>query len=297
MAQSLGIAVVVVAHLNKSAGTDPIYRVGGSIGIVGGARSVLLFTRDPDDPAGEQGDRRALGHVKSNWGKLADTLLYRHEPATVTVGGECVDTHRLVLDGESVIDGRSLLGADPEDPPASKRERADELLSDMLSDRDWHRVSEIRDAAKRVGVSWRTVQRAAQAVPVEHEERGFPAVGYWRLPQSRQADGATVTPNRWRDCETSIATGDYAPYDAQSRQPSENGATGRERTVADVTAAEWLDVFPGSEWLPSEPVAHDSRCRYPVKHAGQAWRTHDDRLVCGVCHPPAAPDIVAEGAA
>lgn len=38
MAQRLKIAVVVVAHLNKAQGSDAIYRVGGSIGLVGGAR-------------------------------------------------------------------------------------------------------------------------------------------------------------------------------------------------------------------------------------------------------------------
>jgi putative DNA primase/helicase len=247
MAQRLGIAVVVVAHLNKSAGTDPLYRVGGSIGLVGGARSLLLFARDPDDPEGEQGARRALGHVKSNWGQLADTLLYEHESTDATVRGTTVETHRLVVVGESGVDGRSLLGTDPDDPPASQQERALELLADVLGDRDWHRGSTVKDAAKRAGISHRTLQRAAKDAGIEYDERGFPKVTWWRLPQSRQGDGATVAPNGWRDCENPVTTGDSAPLDSRSRHVLVNGATALDAaSIADFTDEDFLAIFPGS---------------------------------------------------
>src|SRR4051812_39128797 len=45
------------AHLNKSPGGNALYRVGGSIGLVGAARSLLAFGRDPDDPDGERGPK------------------------------------------------------------------------------------------------------------------------------------------------------------------------------------------------------------------------------------------------
>jgi hypothetical protein len=105
-----------------------------------------------------------------------------------------VDIHRLVPEGVSTVDGRSLLGADPNDPPASKHERANELLADVLGDNKWHRASDVKGAAKRSGVSDRTLQRAAQDFGIEHEKRGRPPIGFWRLPVSRQADGAK--PNR-----------------------------------------------------------------------------------------------------
>jgi hypothetical protein len=35
---------------------------------------VLLLARDPDDSKREQGDRRVLAHVKSNFGKQAPSL-------------------------------------------------------------------------------------------------------------------------------------------------------------------------------------------------------------------------------
>lgn len=249
MAERLDIAVIVVAHLNKSVGTNPLYRVGGSIGIVGGARSCLLFTRDPDDPDGEQGDRRALGHVKSNWGKEAETLIYRHEVVSVTVRGETDSATRLVPEGISGVHGTSLLGVDPDEAPADKHERANEVLADVLGDGEWHRSSEVRGEAKRRNIAVRTLQRAAKQASVDTDERGFPRITYWRLPQSRQPSGATVAPDPWRDCESPISTGDSARSASQSRHISEDGATEGATAVdphAHQLVAEFMRVFPGT---------------------------------------------------
>jgi RecA-family ATPase len=57
LAESTGAAVLVVSHLNKGRGTDPVQRLGGSIGLAAAARSVLLLDRDPDDPDGETARR------------------------------------------------------------------------------------------------------------------------------------------------------------------------------------------------------------------------------------------------
>jgi len=246
MAQRLGVAVVVVAHLNKAQGSDALYRVGGSIGLVGGARSVLLFTRDPDDPDEEQGNRRALGAIKSNWGKLAPTLLYEHEPATVTVKGTTVETHRLVELGESEIDGGALLGADCNDPPATKQERALELLADVLADGDWHRASEVKDAAAAQGIPVRTLQRAANETGIEDERRGFPSVTWWRLPHSRaMPSGATGKLHDWRDYENPVTTGDSEGSADQSCQTGGSGATVLPLRPANAITADLFDDEDG----------------------------------------------------
>lgn len=49
VAERTGAAIVIVRHLNKSGGPQAIYRGGGSIGIIGAARSGLLVASDPDD--------------------------------------------------------------------------------------------------------------------------------------------------------------------------------------------------------------------------------------------------------
>jgi RecA-family ATPase len=73
MAEHTGTAVLVVAHLNKGQSTDPLQRLGGSIGIPAAARSVLLLGRDPDEP---EDDRRVLAHAKSNVCPLAPSLAF-----------------------------------------------------------------------------------------------------------------------------------------------------------------------------------------------------------------------------
>src|SRR5207244_1306509 len=61
MGADTGAAVVVIRHLNKGSGSNPLYRGGGSIGIIGAARSGLLVARDPDNP-----DKRVLASTKCN---------------------------------------------------------------------------------------------------------------------------------------------------------------------------------------------------------------------------------------
>jgi hypothetical protein len=60
LAERHRVAVVVVMHLRKSEAQRAIYRVGGSIGFVGLARSVLLVAKD------EETGRRAIVPIKQN---------------------------------------------------------------------------------------------------------------------------------------------------------------------------------------------------------------------------------------
>ena len=66
-----GAAVVLVRHHNKAPGGSPMYRGGGSIGIVGAARAAYAVVRDPDDA-----DHRLLTTVKSNLAVEAPTWGY-----------------------------------------------------------------------------------------------------------------------------------------------------------------------------------------------------------------------------
>jgi hypothetical protein len=88
MAERTGAAVVVVRHLNKLVGGPAIYRGGGSIGIVGAARSALLVGRDPDDPS-----RLVLAGNKSNLGPLPRSIRYALETvgdvARISWGEKC----------------------------------------------------------------------------------------------------------------------------------------------------------------------------------------------------------------
>lgn len=72
MAARTSCAVVALRHLSKSGGANAIYRGGGSIGIIGAARTGLIVGIDPDDP-----ERRILAVTKSNIGRIPPALAYR----------------------------------------------------------------------------------------------------------------------------------------------------------------------------------------------------------------------------
>lgn len=74
LAERTGAALVVIRHLTKADGGKAIYRGGGSIGITGAARSVLLVGKDPQD---ETEERRIIASVKSNLGARPRSIAYR----------------------------------------------------------------------------------------------------------------------------------------------------------------------------------------------------------------------------
>lgn len=72
MADRTGACIILIRHLNKAGGSNPLYRGGGSIGIVGAARAAFIVGRDPDDP-----DRRIFAVSKMNIAAEPPTLAYR----------------------------------------------------------------------------------------------------------------------------------------------------------------------------------------------------------------------------
>jgi AAA domain len=107
MAQRTGAAVIMVTHLRKSREGTLMDRVGGSGGLVGAARSVLLFGRRKSAPENEsynpwdEADLRYACHVKANGAQLAPTLRCRIEPETVMAGDVRIESSQLLLEADT----------------------------------------------------------------------------------------------------------------------------------------------------------------------------------------------------
>jgi putative DNA primase/helicase len=71
LTESSGVPVLAIAHLNKKEAERALYRVGGSIGFVGLARSVLLAGEDPET------GQRAIAPVKCNLAAMPPPIKYR----------------------------------------------------------------------------------------------------------------------------------------------------------------------------------------------------------------------------
>jgi hypothetical protein len=183
VAQETGAAIVLVRHLTKGGGSNALYRGGGSIGIIGAARSGLLVAPDPND---EAGTRRVLAVTKANLATQATSLAYELVPAEEHV---CARVRWL---GESSHTSSSLLV-----PPPSKEERtaadeAVEFLRDALANGP-RPAKELFSDARDAGHSKRTIERAKREIGVQSVKSGIDTGWLWTLGEERHAVGRQPT--------------------------------------------------------------------------------------------------------
>jgi RecA-family ATPase len=72
LARSTNCTFLIVRHLNKGSSGNPLYRGGGSIGIIGTVRTGLLVTQHPADEK-----QRLLVAIKHNSSEKASNLIYQ----------------------------------------------------------------------------------------------------------------------------------------------------------------------------------------------------------------------------
>ena len=172
VAERADIAVVVVRHLNKASGANPMYRGGGNIGIIGSARCGLLLAPDPDDP-----ERRILAATKENLTARTPSLAFR----LVAASGSGVA--RVVWEGESHWTASQLLHASAE---------ASGVRSALSDARQWLRAALaagprpskiLQEEAAAHGHALRTLVRARRAEDiVVRKEPGRNGRWTWELP-------------------------------------------------------------------------------------------------------------------
>jgi hypothetical protein len=183
LAERRSMAVLVCAHLNKDEQKRMLYRVGGSIGIVGLARSMLFMTHDPDDPGGDEGNMRLLAHAASNWSARAATLRYRLDVvAWEEDSGELITTTKLELVGVCEYSAEQLIAPTRSREP-SKVELAEDAICEALQNGPRFSNEVKAEVLAAVECSVATLQRAAGGLHFTHvitSEGGGPAT-VWRL--------------------------------------------------------------------------------------------------------------------
>jgi hypothetical protein len=158
LAERTGAAIVVVRHLNKGTGGNALYRGGGSIGIVGAARSGLLIAKHPEDDG-----RRVLASIKSNLAPPAPSLVFGL--ASTESGAVRVDWK-----GESNLDAAALLSAPTDHEERSALSEAQEFLREVLADGPLP-ASDVKQEADSAGIAKRTLDRARPSLGVVSERR------------------------------------------------------------------------------------------------------------------------------
>jgi putative DNA primase/helicase len=171
MCHERNAVVLLILHLNKSQEGDALSRLSGSVGFGAAARSVLLFACDPDDPDGENGNRRILAHAKSNLGPKARSLAYRIETRIVESASGPVETSVAVRAGETNVSAGDLLGNTASRSEATARTEAREfLLSELAAGPVATKA--LRGSAEDAGVSWRSLERVKDSAGVRARKLG-----------------------------------------------------------------------------------------------------------------------------
>jgi AAA domain len=164
IAQVTRAAFLFIRHPNKAIGTPALYRGGGSIGIIGAARSGLVAGRDPASPPGES--RGALASVKNNLSAQVPSLAY--QIVADASGLPVVRCWRIRRRGATL--SRS-------DPSWDARHWLEQTLV------DGPRLEEdVRLEAEEESISYATLRRAKKAVGVLSRPAGYQGRQHWLLP-------------------------------------------------------------------------------------------------------------------
>ncbi len=162
-ARETGAAILIVRHLNKSVGASAINRGGGSIAIIGAARSAMVMAKDPDD-----NNKRVLAQSKSNIAKPVPALMFRLESDP---GDKAA---HIVWEGISNHSADSLVN--PPRQKSSAMEKAMEFISEALAD-GAKPSNDVEEAATAAGISRSTYDRARNALKIKPKK----GAGHWTI--------------------------------------------------------------------------------------------------------------------
>jgi hypothetical protein len=175
MAERTGCAVICLRHLSKSGGANALYRGGGSIGIIGAARSGLLVAPDPEDDT-----RRVLAVTKCNLAAPVPALAFRLTPDDER---GCA---RIAWEGETAHTAADLL-AIPDEEDRSAGDEAADFLRDLLAAGPVP-SKKVKAAARAAGIAERTLNRAKKRAGVVSEKAGLTEGWVWKIANQPPKD-------------------------------------------------------------------------------------------------------------
>jgi len=255
MAEETRAAVVLVMHLNKGDGSDPLRRIGNSGAFTALARSVLLFGSDPEDEEGDRGTSRVLAVAKGNVRAAGKgSVLMRIVELPVEIAGEVVGMAALEKLGESNVSAEDLLGTGEE---RTVKGEAMAWLRDVLADGPLA-ATEVRQRAKDDDIASRTLDRAKKSLGVKSTKASIEGRWEWGLPVAPGDVGdvgdlpANKVANSWRsskDVGKVAKNAKDANGHARTREPNFHEVLGSEEAVVQTFRDEFdATEITGARW-------------------------------------------------
>jgi putative DNA primase/helicase len=182
-AEQHNVAILLISHPQKAAGTNVLNVVTGSAAFVHAPRMSFITITDPDDSS-----RTLLLAGKNNIGRKAEGLAYRIESAFVGPD-EKILTSRIVWDNIPVrISANEALEREAERRRGNSRAEAEDFLRDRLaSGGEGVSAKEVEEEADARGISKITLKRARKKMGVQTRKNGFQ--GDWRLFLDKERAG------------------------------------------------------------------------------------------------------------
>jgi hypothetical protein len=194
VADATGCAIVLIRHLTKQARGRAITAGGGSIGIAGAARSILLLAVDPEDES-----RLVFARTKGNLAKAPESL-------SVAIEEAANGWPRVLWLGTSTHSADDLIAARGEEgEDRSALDGAREHLRGWLASGPVLQ-QEIERLARDARISEKTVRRAKAKERVSSTKQGFgKGAWYWSLPAGT-VGGTQCTQPLGHVCERDAVT-------------------------------------------------------------------------------------------
>jgi hypothetical protein len=186
LAERERLANLIVGHLNKSPGSDPYLRIGGSGAFFNAARVVLTVTPDPADPDW----LRIVTAHKANYGAVPKPERWRVVVKEINSPAGMIDV--MTLEFVEIAD--DIRREDVLAPPPSPEKRSEAEALIMVELAQGRRLSaDVKATGARADISAATMKRAAAEleVVVEEEPTASGRVTFWSLPQ---ALGGRISP-------------------------------------------------------------------------------------------------------
>lgn len=179
LAERFRVAILMVTHLAKSAGSKAIYRAMGSMAFAAAARAVWLVAKSPDDEA-----RRLILPAKMNLAADPTGLAYR-----LVDGAVCWESEPIRMHADELL---ALEANSKPDTNRNQRDEASEWLRDTLANGSRPSKEVIADGREH-GHSEATLRRAYKDMGGKPTKNGMDGGWMMSLPSaSSSRDGDAV---------------------------------------------------------------------------------------------------------
>ena len=180
IAEESGTAILVVAHLTKKEDTGALYRIGGSIGFIGAARSVLSVSRLEDDT-------RVLYSLKCNLTVRPPSLSYETKQVRRISG----NGHGTWMGDQEVhSSGIRWLGEVDFNPLAKTANKSDskmdmeatDFLREVLQEAGEMETTQLYKESRIAGVSRPALNKVKQELGIKAIKKHD--AWYWKWPEA-----------------------------------------------------------------------------------------------------------------